>query len=313
MTRILVTGASGMLGSNLVLQAQRAGLTVIASSLSRVGDQEGITWVQANLTDPRAAGELIKVAAPDWVVNCAAATDVDDCEKNAQWAFSTNRDIAHGLAAEAKERGLRMIHISTDAVFSGENGPNSENDLAEPVNIYGESKLAGEAMVASTYPEATIVRTNFYGWSPAGRVSLAEWFLAKLQNGDRTPGFKDVRVNPLLVNDLADHLFDLLSTNVGGVLHIAARDCISKYEFGLKVARVFGLDDSVIEPVSAAKADLIAKRPKHLCLAFDKVERDLDITMQTVDEGLQRMAELDQSGYRMQVARLLSESRKVPG
>ena len=313
MTRILVTGASGLLGSNLILHAQQSGLTVIASSHARPIDHAGILWMPADMTDPGAVTHLMEAAEPNWVVNCAAATDVDLCEEDSDWAFSLNHIAAGQVAAAARDHHAHLVHISTDAVFGGGGGPYTEADRARPVNAYGESKLAGEAAVFDAFPEAAIVRTNFYGWSPAGRHSLAEFFLASLNDGERPNGFEDVLVNPLLVNDLTEILLHLLSKSAGGIFHAGADDCMSKYEFGQSLAHIYGLDASAIQPMSVDAAELGAPRPKRLCLVVQKIERELGIEMQSIGDGLQRMVALDRDGYRMRVAGLLGNSRKVSG
>ena len=313
MTRVLVTGASGLLGANLILEAHRAGHTVVANSRSRPIHHAEISWRPADLTDPGAVADLMDAAEPDWVVNCAAATDVDRCEGDREWAFGLNRDAAGYVAAAALKRRARLVHVSTDAVFDGEGGPYSESDLASPRNVYGESKLAGEIAVADVHPGAAIVRTNFYGWSPPGRISLAEWFLVGLNNNGRVNGFEDVCVSPLLANDLAGLMLDLLTAGAGGVFHLGSRNCVSKYEFGLKLAELYGLDGSSIQPVTVESVGLIAPRPKRLCLEVQKVERELQVELPSLERGLDRMEALDRSGYRMQVAELIGRPRKVPG
>ena len=313
MTRILVTGASGLLGANLILEAHRAGHTVVASSRTRPIDHAKIAWMQADLTDPGAVADLLDAAEPDWVVHSAAATDIDRCEGNPEWAFGLNRDAAGYVAAAALKRRARLVHVSTDAVFDGEGGPYSETDPARPVNAYGESKLAGETAVNDVHPEAAIVRTNFYGWSPAGRTSLAEWFLAGLKNGERVGGFEDVWVCPLLANDLARLVLDLLANCASGVFHLGARNCVSKYEFGLKLTQLYGLDGTSIQPVTVESVGLVAPRPKRLCMEVKRAERELGVEMPSVEQGLERLEALDRSGYRIQVAELVRSSRKVPG
>ena len=267
----------------------------------------------ADLTDPKAVAHLLDSVEPDWVVHCAAATDVDKCEEDPAWAYSLNRDAARLVADAARKVRARLVHISTDAVFDGEAGRYSETDPARPVNVYGESKLAGESAVADVHPEAAIVRTNFYGWSPRGRASLAEWFLNGLRNGDPIRGFQEVWVSPLLANDLARFVLDVFEAGASGAFHLGARNCVSKYEFGMKLAELYGLDGTSIQPVTVESAGLIAPRPKRLCLAVEKVERALGVQMPTVEEGLERLQALDRSGYRQQVSELISQPREVPG
>ncbi|MFQ5943732.1 MAG: SDR family oxidoreductase [Anaerolineales bacterium] len=313
MTRILVTGASGLLGSNLILEAHQAGHTVVASARTRSIDHAGIAWMPAELTDSVAVAHLLDSVEPDWVIHCAAATDVDRCEEEPEWAYSLNRDAARQVAAAARTANARLVHISTDAVFDGEGGPYSEAEVARPVNAYGQSKLAGEAAVSEAHPEALIVRTNFYGWSPRGRASLAEWYLNGLRDGDPIRGFKDVWVSPLLANDLAKFVLGLLETGEAGIFHIGAGSCMSKYEFGLQLAQTFRLDGRGIRPASVDVFGLRAPRPKRLCLAIEKIERTLSVQMPTVEEGLEQLKALDVSGYRKKVYELVTQPREVPG
>ena len=307
MIKILVTGASGLLGANLILEAHQAGHTVVASSRSRQIDHAGIEWMPADLTDPKAVASLLDSVEPDWVVHCAAATDVDKCEEDPAWAYSLNRNAARLVAAAARNVRARLVHISTDAVFDGEAGPYSETDPARPVNVYGESKLAGESAVADAHPQAAIVRTNFFGWSRPGRSSLAEWFLQKLRARDPCVGFTDVWVNPLLANELARMLLLMLECRLSGKYHLGARDCLSKYDFGLGVAEAFGLDPSGIRPEKVREGNLRANRPKRLCLDVTLAERHLEIDLPQLGEGLSRMMELERQGYPDQLTGMVPE------
>lgn len=296
--RLLITGASGLLGSNLVLAASDAGHHVFATSLTRPIQLSDVSWRAADLTSPEQSAALMNDVEPDWVIHCAAATDVDQCEADQSWAFTLNRNMARNVAEAAREAGAAHVHISTDAVFDGEPGPHAETDEARPVNVYGSSKLEGEQAVADTHPQAAIVRTNIYGWSPPGRSSLAEWFLEYLRQGNRRPGFTDIRINPLLANQLADLILRVLEAGLSGIYHIASRDSITKYELGVRIAQVFELDADLIQPTESEQAGLRAARPKDLSLQVGKIERDLGVRMPEVGDGLATLRQLEQDGYR---------------
>ena len=265
MSRLLVTGASGLLGANLVLTA--AGTHEVVAVCHRHPIRlDGVKTICADLSQPEVAGRLLEGEMPDWVVHCAAATDVDDCEEDPDWADRLNRAMAGEVAAGANAIHARLVHISTDAVFDGEIGNYSEEDTPRPINEYGRTKLAGESAVLEAHPGAAVARTNIFGWNVQPKRSLAEWFLAHLEAGQECNGYEDVWVTPILVNDLAEILLGMLASGVRGLHHVAGADCVSKYEFGLMLAEVFGLDGSLIRPISVDEAGLRARRPKRLCL-----------------------------------------------
>jgi dTDP-4-dehydrorhamnose reductase len=303
--RILISGASGLLGSNLVIAASDADHHVTATSRARPIQLNGVEWHAADLTDPDAGKKLLAMAQPDCVIHCAAATDVDRCEADPAWAFTLNRDMARYVAAASWETGASLIHISTDAVFDGGPGPHAESDKARPINVYGESKLEGEQAVIDNHPNAAIVRTNFYGWSPPGRSSLAEWFLENLREGKSSPGFTDIRINPILTIHLAEQLLGVLKAELSGIYHVASHDSITKYELGVRIAEVFGLDPGLIEPATSDKAGLRAARSKDLSLKVGKIERDLGGLMPSTREGVADLRELEQNGYRKRLEALL--------
>jgi len=305
--RLLITGASGLLGSNLVLAAVDAGHQVFATSLTKPIHLSNVGWRAADLTTPEENAALMNAAEPDWVIHCAAATDVDQCEADQAWAFELNRDMARNVAEASREAGAIHVHISTDAVFDGGQGSHAESDEATPINTYGLSKLEGEQAVVDANPQAAIVRTNIYGWSPPGRTSLAEWFLAHLRQGKPTPGFADIQINPLLANQLSALLLDVLAAGLSGIYHIASRDSVTKYELGARLADVFELDADLIQPTESEQAGLKAARPKDLSLEVGKIERDLGVQMPNVNDGVMSLRRHEQEGYRERLHSLLLE------
>ncbi len=305
--RILITGASGLLGSNVLLAAIDAGYHVTATSHSRPIRASGAQWKAADLTVEGAAAELLADTQPEWIVHCAAATDVDRCEQDPDWAFSLNRDMPAAIAAAADQTGASMVHISTDAVFDGGPGPHRESDPTNPINTYGESKLSGERAVLAADPRAAVVRTNFYGWSPTGRTSLAEWFLGNLRSGEPCNGFTDIQISPLLVNDLAHALLRILQAGASGIWHLGCAGQFSKYEFGVRIAEVFDLDPNLIAPVESHAAGLPAQRPKDLSLDSQRAVQELGIDLPPCEEGIRRFSVLEQEGYSGRLENLLAE------
>ncbi len=306
MARVLVTGASGLLGANVVLQAA-ARHQVLAVYHRHAIRANGWQAVRADLSRPGEAARLLEDWKPHWVIHCAAEADVDRCEREPERAMALNCDMARWVAEACRRAGARLAHISTDAVFSGQGHGYREEDVPQPINIYGHSKLAGERAVARACPEALIVRTNFYGWGPGTKLSLAEWFLTRLQAGERCGGFSDVYVTLILVTHLAGFLLQMLERGLQGLFHVVGADCVSKFEFGRRLAGVFGLDPALIDPISVDELRLAAARPKGLCLQGDRLAQALGVRLPGLDEGLQTLRHQQQAGYARQVRALLGD------
>lgn len=296
MTSVLITGAGGLLGANLVLEAVAAGHQVVAVDFLHPIWHPRIESVKADLSRPGAAMEVFAAHRSHWAIHCAAAVDVDACEADPATTFRLNRDMAGQVAMAARAAGTRLAHISTDAVFDGARDGYTEQDEPHPVNTYGMSKLSGERVVLSEYPEALVVRTNIYGWNARPKLSLAEWFLDRLRRGKRCVGFTDASFSPIAVTDLADCLFRLLATSAAGVLHVAGGEVVTKYEFGRRVAQAFGLSPGLIVPGSVEASGLRARRPHHLGLDVRRAETLLGFPLPRVDEGLRRWREQERNG-----------------
>lgn len=286
-----------MLGLNLAIEAQRAGHAVTGVSGRRKVALDGATMMQADLLDAAARARMWEAAAPEWVVHCAALADLDACEKNPVLAQALNADLPGTLAAEARASGARFLHISTDAVFDGERGDYTEEDAPNPLSRYAETKLAGEGTVAAADPAAMVARVNLFGWSLSGQRSLGEFFVNGLREGRALKGFTDVFFCPLLVNDLAGLLFEMFEKDLHGLYHVLSRDSMSKYAFGVRIARLFGYDPAVIAPISLKDAGLATRRSPLLTLKTDKLAAALGHPLPSIDEGLARFHALYEDGY----------------
>jgi dTDP-4-dehydrorhamnose reductase len=295
---VLITGASGLLGVNLALEACASGHRVTGVFNQHPLLIPGVEAVRADLTDSTAVWELVTRHQPAWIVHCAALTQLDWIEDHPAEAERTNVASTAYLAEAAERIGARLIYISTDSVFDGSRGGYVEDDHPAPVNVYGRTKLAGEAAVARIMGErATILRTNMFGFNVQKKSSLAEWVLETLEAAKRIEGFADVLFTPLFVNDLARLCLEVVAGSLGGLFHVGSADGISKYGFALEVADVFGLDKGLISPVSLSNSALRAPRPLNTTLNSTKFCRALKKPMPTVREGLQRFKVLRDEGF----------------
>ena len=295
---MLVTGASGLLGSNLVLAAAERGLPLVACHGRRAVRLPGAANVPLDLLDEAATRRLLESVRPATIVHCAAAADVDWCESHPDAAHRINADASRRLALIASELDARLVHISTDSVFDGRRGNYDESDEPSPVNVYGRTKLAAETLVAACAPSSLVIRTNFFGWSPMGRRGLAEWILSRLESGLPVPAFFDVRFSPLHATDLADFVLDMIAAGLHGLYHVAASNSCTKYEFAVELAQTFDRDRAAIERASVQEAGLRAERPRDTSLQTGRVVRDLGRPMPLVASGIERLRAQRDLGYR---------------
>lgn len=298
--RILVTGASGLLGLNLAFQASRQHEVVGVVNRNRL---VGVPFEQmsADLGSPDEVQRVLAYSRPDWIIHCAAMANLEECEKNPARAARINTWLPGTLAERAGWLGARFLHISTDAVFDGERGNYSEDDEPNPLSTYARTKQQGEQAVLSANTESLLARVNFYGWSLRGQRSLAEFFYNALASGQGVRGFTDIFFCPLLVNDLADLLLEMLEKNLSGIYHTVSSECISKYAFGVAVARQFRLDESLISPTSWKDGGLTARRSPNLTLNTDKLTSALGRNLPAIQPGIRRFFDLQQSGYPVQI------------
>lgn len=294
--RILITGASGLLGVNLALETTREH-TVFGTVNQLDLKTDTFTVIQTDLLAPGAVERLLESTHPDWVIHCAALANLEACEADPLLAQQLNSALPRTLAMHVARSGARLLHLSTDAVFDGVQGGYREEDTASPVGVYARTKLDGELAVAEADPTAIIARVNLYGWSITGKRSLSEFFYNNLSQGKQVMGFTDVFFCPLLANDLAHIFTHMLELKLSGLFHVVSPECLSKYDFGLRLAQRFDLDSSLIQPTSVKQAGLKAYRSPNLDLSSDKLSRALGGSVPSLSTGLERLYTLYQQGY----------------
>jgi dTDP-4-dehydrorhamnose reductase len=268
--RILVTGASGLLGLNLCLMsAHEHELTGVVNRRSL--QDAPFASVSLDLTDSEALKSLLDAKQPEYLIHCAAMADVDRCERDPEEAWRINAQVPAQLAQLCAERQIGFLQVSTDAVFDGERGSYGEEDQPNPLSVYARTKLEGEQGVLAADNGALVIRVNFYGFSLSGSRSLAEFFLYNLLEGRSMKGFTDVHFCPLYVGDLLQVMFAMMEKKLAGLYHVVSPESLSKYDFGKRIADQFGLDGNLIAPVSVYDGGLLAKRSPNLTLRVDKL------------------------------------------
>ena len=306
-TRLLVIGASGLLGGETLLAAVERGYdTVGVSAHSLIRPPAGASAMIADVAAPGNADDLIRDVRPSLIVNAAASVDLDALESDPDWADHQNTQLPVLLARAAHIADARFVHVSTDAVFDGRHAqPYTEDDVPRPINVYGMSKLNGERAVTQANPDALTVRTTIYGWNASPKRSLAEWFLARMESGEGAVGFADAWFTPINTAHLVEQIFELLARPVwpvavaaNGVLHLAGGECVTKYEFGRRLAKAFGHDPEAIRPGRLEDHDFGAARAGWACLDSSRAASFLGHGAPSVDTGLARLRSDSDSGRR---------------
>lgn len=287
--RVLITGASGLLGANLVRHyASRADCTGFYRknpiSIS------GADLRHLELTDHQSVSRAVNQLRPDLIIHCAAATDVEWCEKHPDLASTINEDAAVFLAERSSETGAKFVFMSTDSVFDGNSGNYLESDTPNPLNSYAAGKVRTEDAVNRLNPDTLIIRSYFYGHSPSGTRSLLEWVLVRAMAGNTVPGFTDSYFSPITVNDFAGALDSAINANISGILHLGSSNSISKYEFARMVMETYGCDMSLLRPITVDDAGLSANRPRNTSLNVAMLESVWGRTAPSVADGINRLS-----------------------
>jgi dTDP-4-dehydrorhamnose reductase len=224
--------------------------------------------------------------------------DVDACESDPESARRMNAELPGELAAACAGRGIRMLHLSTDAVFDGmKGGTYTESDAPNPLGVYSRTKLDGERAVLGANAGAIVARVNFYGWSLDGSRSISEFFFNGLSRGRPVNGFTDVWFCPLFVGDLAEILVGMLEKGLAGLYHVVGAEALTKCEFGLRLAREFDLDEGLVIPISVEASGLKARRSHNLKLSVHKLSTDLGREIPGVSTGIAQFHAQYQQGY----------------
>lgn len=289
--RVLITGGSGMLGSNLAfyLSQTRPRWQLHLTYLAHKVELPGVTSHQVDLLDEVGVKKLMQDVKPQLIIHCAALTDLDWCEQHPGEALMVNAGTTITMMGWANHLGARLVYISTDAVF-GQVGklPFTERSKPQPLSEYAISKLNGEMEALELGDNALVVRTCIFGSNPTPRQSLAEWMVAELSTGKPLTGFADVRFNPILTTDFAGALLTAIDHDLSGLYHISGKDTLSKYDFAVLLANTFGYDPKLVVPGSIADLNLPAPRPPAPILGCGKFMRVTSYKLPSIQSGVER-------------------------
>ena len=285
--KLLIVGGSGLLGINWACLV-RDDFEVILALHNRNISLDGIETEKISIESIETLFEDLNRIMPDIVVNAASLTSVEECEKNFIKAKEVNTDAASNIAIVCEELKIKLVHISTDHIFSGKNQFSDEYCEASPLNNYAKTKYQAEIEVKNSNPSSLIIRTNFYGWGTSYRHSFSDLIINNLRNNLQIHLFADVFFTPMLIDELVSSINELIGLNQCGIFNVVGSDRLSKFEFGLKIADCFGLNPSLIKSINY-KEKLKVVRPRDMSLSNAKLLETLNRQVPNLSDQLDKL------------------------
>lgn len=293
MKRILICGSNGLLGQRLALMlGHETEYEVLNTSHHRsfVLDRHLFDYTQLDITSKGDVKSLVTSFRPDIIVNAAAMANVDACETQRELAWRVNVGGVENLVEVARKINSLLIHISTDYVFDGKSGPYKETDRVNPINYYGKTKLAGENVILAGGISYAILRTIVvYGTGINVKSNFALWVVNSLRAEMNIRCAEDQIANPTHVSDLAASVVKIIERGRTGLYHVGGADNVSRYDFAVAAAEIFGLRPELIHKVKSSELHRTAVRPMATSLVTAKAQSDLDFRPMKLSEGLQAL------------------------
>lgn len=291
MKKILVTGSNGLLGQKLteaVLSSQSFELVATSKGPDRFVHKEGYVYQSLDVTDKEAVFETLQKHRPDAVIHTAAMTSVDACHVDREGAWQLNVEAVAHLVNACEQLDIHLIHLSTDFVFDGLNGPYREEDEVCPVSYYGETKVAAEKLFEKANCKWSIVRTILvYGiLKDMSRSNIILWAKGALEQAKPINVVNDQRRMPTWAEDLATGCLLIAAKEAKGTFHLSGKNDLSIAEIVGKVAEFWALDSNLVTEVSSDTLNQDAKRPKVTGFILDKASKELGYQPHSFDEGL---------------------------
>ncbi len=291
MKKIIVTGSNGLLGQKVTdLSIQDSEIELIATSVgpNRHNLKDGYRYEELDVLDLDRLNELVARYQPDSIIHTAAMTNVDACEAERTKCYALNVQSVKNLVDVCQRRDIQLIHLSTDFIFDGEDGPYTEEAEPNPLSYYGETKLESELILKNSSCHWAILRTIIvYGIvNDMSRSNIVLWAKGALEKGEPINVVNDQWRMPTLAEDLAACCLLAVKKNASGVFNVSGKDLMSILEIVERVADHYRLNKSLIKAISAESLNQAAKRPKKTGFILDKAIVELGYSPHSFEEGM---------------------------
>ncbi|MEX2593526.1 MAG: SDR family oxidoreductase [Anditalea sp.] len=289
---LLITGANGLLGQKVVarlLEKNNFGILATGRGNCRLPkDWKGYTYVQMDIADPQQVEDVFSKYKPQVAVHCASMTNVDQCETERENCYEQNVRAVSYLVDACEKIQSHLIHLSTDFIFDGKEGPYAEDAAPNPINYYGETKLDSEKIIQQSSIDWTIIRTGLvYGISyDMSRSNIVLWVKNALENGKELNLVDDQFRTPTLAEDLAEGCILIAEKKATGVFNISGKDFLTPYDMAIQTADFFNLNKAKIKKADSLTFTQTAKRPLKTGFIIDKAVNALNYQPRSFIEGI---------------------------
>tara|TARA_B100000959_G_scaffold285876_1_gene362195 strand:+ start:1317 stop:2210 length:894 start_codon:yes stop_codon:yes gene_type:complete len=285
-SKLLVLGGSGLVGSTIVNYAKNNYDTIFSYNSNKINISNTKSFQIDLLNDHTKIETIIENYKPNIIINTIAHSSVDLCEENHFIADKLHIETTKKIANVCANINSKLIFLSTDAVFEGKlNKQYVENDVANPINYYGETKLKAEKIVLNASSNNVVLRTAvIYGSHKKSRFT--NWILDCLKDGKSVDPFSDQFNTPTLVDDLVKAILKIIENNISGLYHATGKTCVNRYEFSKLLAKKFSLDETLIYPVTKFEKKQYAPRPISTCLNSTKLENLINFSFSDISSGI---------------------------
>ncbi|MFZ5947612.1 MAG: dTDP-4-dehydrorhamnose reductase [Stygiobacter sp.] len=289
--RILIIGSNGMLGQRLTEYfSKQKDVELLCTSAETKSFIPDIEYQQLDITQKHEVKNIITKFFPDFIINAAAYTNVDKAETERELCWKINVNGVDNIAFYSWTIDSHLIHISSDYIFDGKNGPYTEIDLPNPISYYGRTKLASENSIKASGTRFTIIRSNvLYGPSKYGRPDFVKWVYNSLKNSQKIKIVTDQINNPTYIDDLVNGISNVIKNKKEGIYNIGGKELLSRFEFTKIIAKMFNLNTELIIPILTEELNQPAKRPLKSGLINLKAETELNYKPKSIIETLELM------------------------
>ena len=293
--KMLVIGGTSLLGYKLLSNTND--FELYASYNKNLINLKNVETLKIDITNKKNCEKIFDVK-PDIIINTAAITNVDYCEKFERNAFDVNVTGTKNIAEIAEKLGVKLIHISTDAVFSGDKKIYLEEDEPNPISVYGKTKLESEKIVSKVNDSVILRPSVLFGWIPFEYIKTIDesrktmnfglWVIDQLYKNNKMSIVNDQINTPTLADNLAENIIEIIKKDLTGIFHLSGLSCISRLDFSKKIAKTLGYSDNLISSISSEKLKQFAPRSLESCLNCDKIVQ-YGVNLLNIDQSIEKM------------------------
>ena len=290
--RILITGSNGLLGQKLVnffSIGDKYEVFALSRGENRNSTDRVYTYYNIDVTDFNKLNIIVNDIQPNFIINTAAMTNVDECDEKKEECDIVNVELVKNLVLFCEKNNTHLIHISTDFIFDGKDGPYKETDTPNPLSHYGHTKLKSEGIIVNAKIKYTIIRTILvYGIvDNMSRNNIILWIKDSIENKKIVTIIDDQFRMPTFVDDLAMACLSVVQKKAQGIFNVSSNKLISIYDMAIEIANAFNLDKSYIKRISTGELNQKAKRPAITGFNLEKANKILNLPLVTFEERLQ--------------------------